>query len=69
MLNARGVMEELRKTTQGLGRDIGEKLFDFLSAHNGTNDLPDMDAFVNETTRFRIKRTLQSWKTNSLPPW
>lgn len=68
VLNARGVMEELRKTTQGLGRDIGEKLFDFLSAHNGTNDLPDMDAFVNETTRFRIKRTLQSWKTNSLPP-
>ena len=68
VLNARGVMEELRKTTQGLGAQMGEDLFNYLASHARGTDLPDMNDFVNETIRFRIKRTLQSWKTNTLPP-
>lgn len=61
-------MEELRKSSEGMGRDVGEKLFNYLSSHSGNSNLPDLNDFINETTKFRIKRTLQSWNTNTLPP-
>ena len=68
VLNSRAVMEELRKSSEGMGRDVGEKLFNYLSSHSGNSNLPDLNDFINETTKFRIKRTLQSWNTNTLPP-
>ena len=68
VLNSRGVMEELRKNSESIGHDVGEKLFNYLSSHAGQSDLPDINSFISETMRFRVKRTLQTWKTNNLPP-
>ena len=68
VLNTRGIMEELYKNSQQIGKEVGDKLFAHLSSNAGHSQMPDLNAFMNETMRFRVKRTLQSWNTDTLPP-
>lgn len=66
VLQSRAVLDELQKTSTAIEKQVGEKLF--LAAASGTDHkMPDLNSFVDEYWRLRLRRTIQSWKTNRLP--
>lgn len=67
VLQSRAVMEELRKTCQSIEEQVGFKLFKE-AAKIPDSKLPDLSNYVDDYWRLRFRRTLQSWKTDRLPP-
>ena len=67
VLQSRAVMEELRQTCQAIERQIGSELFR-KAASIQDNKLPELSEYVDDYWRLRFRRTLQSWKSDRLPP-
>ncbi len=67
VLQSRAVMEELRQTCQSIEQQVGERLFKD-AASIPDNKLPDLKEYVDDYWRLRFRRTLQSWKSDRLPP-
>ncbi len=66
VLQSRAMMEEIRATCEAITKQVGEKMFYEVAA--GTKPkLPPLNDFVDDYWKLRLRRTLQSWKTNSLP--
>jgi glycogen synthase len=66
VLQSRAVMEEIRQTCESMEKEIGEHLF-HASASNEDVNLPDLNNFVSEYWRLRLRRTIQTWRTKTLP--
>ncbi|MCP9745724.1 glycogen synthase [Lacihabitans sp. CS3-21] len=66
VLQSRAVMEEIRQTCESMEKEIGEHLF-HASASNEDANLPDLNEFVSEYWRLRLRRTIQTWRTKTLP--
>lgn len=66
VLHSGVIFEKIRRTCQVIEKSVGEKLF-----HNVTNNcstqMPSLDDFVDEYWSLRLRKTIQSWKTNELP--
>lgn len=67
VLQSRAVMEELRQTCQSIERQVGDRLFKD-AASIPDNKLPDLKDYVDDYWKLRFRRTLQSWKSDRLPP-
>lgn len=65
-LEARGVMEEVRQTTDKIVKQIEQKLF-FATVANRDPHFPSLNGFVDEYWKLRLRRTLQSWRSNEAP--
>ena len=68
ILHSRAVLDEIKEITTAIEEKVGEKLF---SAAAGAEDLkmPDLNQFVDEYWRLRLRRTIQTWKTTKLPKY
>jgi glycogen(starch) synthase len=66
VLHSRAVLDEIRENCQAIQKEVGEKLFEAAASSNDLQ-LPDLNQFVDEYWRLRLRRTVQTWKTNSLP--
>ncbi|MBP6387119.1 MAG: glycosyltransferase [Pseudarcicella sp.] len=66
VLHSKAVMDEIKETTSIIEKQIGEGLFQ-ASASSTDNQMPDLNQFVDEYWRLRLRRTIQTWKTNKLP--
>ncbi len=66
VLHSRAVLDEIRENCQAIEKDVGEKLFQ-ASAASKDLTLPDLNEFVGEYWRLRLRRTVQTWKTNARP--
>jgi glycogen synthase len=66
LLQSRAVLDEIHEITESITEKLGEELF---VAAAGTEDLsmPDLNQFVDEYWRLRLRRTIQAWK-QSKPP-
>ena len=65
-LQSRAMMEEIRQTTRSIERIVGDKLF-YSVASSRENKLPNLNEFVDDYWRLRLRRILQSWKSDTLP--
>lgn len=65
-LQSRAMMEEIRQTTRSIERILGDKLF-YSVASSRENKLPNLNEFVDDYWRLRLRRILQSWKSDTLP--
>jgi glycogen synthase len=66
VLHSRAVLDEIRENCSAIEKEVGEKLFQ-ASASSKDLTLPDLNKFVDEYWRMRLRRTVQTWKTNSKP--
>lgn len=67
VLEARAMLEEIRQNVEAITQEVGSKLFEHvLSSHNSR--MPELSEFVSDYWRLRLRRTLQSWKGDTLPP-
>lgn len=66
VLQSRAMMEEIRKTSEAITDQLGERLFHTVASDTSAQ-LPDLNKFVDDYWSLRLKRELQSWKQNELP--
>jgi glycogen(starch) synthase len=66
VLQSRAVMEEIEDTCKSIEKEVGEHLF-HSSASDEDTTMPDLNQFVSEYWRLRLRRTIQTWKTKMLP--
>ena len=66
VLQSRAVLNELQETCTAIEKEVGEKLF-LATASGDNHKMPDLNNFVDEYWRLRLRRTIQSWKTDKLP--
>jgi len=66
VLHSRAVLDEIRENCEAIEKEVGDKLF-LASASSNDLSLPDLNQFVDEYWRMRLRRTVQTWKTNKLP--
>ncbi|MEN7549370.1 glycosyltransferase [Rapidithrix thailandica] len=67
VLHSKAIMEEVRQCCDEIQHQVGEKLF-YAAAASLDHRLPNLSEFVDDYMRLRLRRTLQSWKSDSLPP-
>lgn len=67
VLESRAVMEEIKRTCDAITEEVREGLFKNAAAGNDYK-VPYLNDFVSDYWRLRLRRTLQSWKSNTLPP-
>ena len=67
ILQTRAVLEEFKYTVENIKRQVGERLL-FEALEQDSPKLPDLSKFVDDYWRLRYRRTLQSWKSDFLPP-
>ncbi len=66
VLQSRAVMEEIRQTCESIEKEIGDQLF-LASASEEDPHLPDLNKFVGDYWKLRLRRTIQTWKSHTLP--
>ena len=66
VLQSRAVLNEIRDNCLAIEKSVGEKLFQ-ASAASKDLQIPDLNKFVDEYWRMRLRRTVQTWKTNTKP--
>lgn len=66
VLQSRAVMQEIRETCEAIEKQVGDQLF-YSSAASDDAKLPDLNDFVDDYWRLRLRRTIQTWKTKKLP--
>lgn len=67
VLERRAVLNEVRETCRAIEQQVGERLF-YAAAASQDHKLPELGTMVDDYWKLRYRRTLQSWKTNALPP-
>jgi glycogen(starch) synthase len=67
VLQARAMMEEIRQVCEMIQSQVGKRLF-IESTLRQDNRLPDLNNFVEDYWKLRYRKTVQSWKSNKLPP-
>ena len=67
ILHSRALLEEFRNTIDAIKEQIGDRLL-FESIAKKDNRLPELKNFVDDYWKLRYRRTLQSWKSDTLPP-
>ena len=67
ILESRALLEEFKYTINAVTKQVGEKLM-FSAMSSGESKLPEMRDFVDDYWRLRYRRSLQSWKSDYLPP-
>jgi glycogen(starch) synthase len=60
------VLDEIRENCLAIEKSVGEQLFQ-ASAASKDLQIPDLNNFVDEYWRMRLRRTVQTWKSNSNP--
>ncbi len=65
-LQSRAIMEEVQSTCAAIEKRIGEQLF-YKAVQEKGHNLPDLNAFVDDYWRLRLRRTLQGWRSEMLP--
>lgn len=66
VLHSRAVLDEIRETCDSINHEIAEKLF-IHSTSSEDSKIPDINNFIDEYWKLRLKRTVQSWKSKTLP--
>ena len=69
VLHSRALLDEIQETCESIEKQVGERLFLEAASNTGSTKLPDLNNFVDDYWRLRLRRTVQSWKTNRLPPF
>lgn len=66
VLEKRALMEKIREISEGIQKQIGDQLF-LEAAHSPEKKFPDLNQFVDDDWKIRLRRSLQTWKSHHLP--
>ncbi|MFT4736934.1 MAG: glycogen(starch) synthase [Cyclobacteriaceae bacterium] len=67
IMQSRALLEEFKYTLEAIKKQIGDRMLFEAMSHDDAK-LPEMSKYVDDYWRLRYRRTLQSWKSDKLPP-
>lgn len=67
VLQSRAMLEEIQLTCEAIEQQVGARLYLNMAQSNNAK-LPDLNQFVDDYWRLRLRRAVQSWKRPDLPP-
>lgn len=67
VLNSRFLMEEVRRSCDEILSQISQRMF-FSIASDKQSKLPQLNNLVDEHLDLKLRRAIQAWKSDSLPP-
>jgi glycogen synthase len=67
VLEARGILEEIRRNTEAITEQLGKRLFYSAAASEDDHRLPNLNDLVDDYWKLRYRRTIQSWKSRRWP--
>jgi glycogen synthase len=65
-LESRAMMNEINETCVAIQQQMGKRFF-MAAAASHENKFPDLNAFVDDYWKLRLRRILQTWQTKDLP--
>ena len=66
VLQSKATMEKMRQTCESIQRQVGRRLF-FQAYSSQDPRFPDVNQFIDDQLKLKLRRNLQSWKTHDLP--
>lgn len=67
VLHTKALMEEIQRNTEEIERDLGKKLYEYVTSNNNSFNIPDLRGLISETMELKLRRNVQSWKNSNLP--
>ena len=67
VLHSKALMEEIQRNTEEIERDLGKKLYEYITSNNGQFNIPNLSSMISETMELKLRRNVQSWKNTNLP--
>ncbi|MEL6634054.1 MAG: glycogen/starch synthase [Bacteroidota bacterium] len=67
VLQSKASLDKMYQTTEAIQQQIGERLIQHIM-QSEDQAFPDLNEFVDDYWKIRIRRNMQSWKTANMPP-
>ncbi len=67
VLQSKAQIEDIHRVAEEITKQIGDRLYDDITAANGSYHFPDLSEMVTDYLKLKLRRNIQSWRTNSLP--
>lgn len=67
VLHSKAMIEDIQRVCEEIKEQVGKRLYTNITASNGAYEFPDLKEMVDDYLRLKLRRNVQSWKTNHLP--
>ena len=67
VLQSKAQIEDVRSVCEEIKEQVGKRLYTEITSSDGPYEFPDLKSMVDDYLRLKLRRNVQSWKTNQLP--
>lgn len=67
VLHSKALIEDIHRVCEEIKEQVGKRLYTRITSDNGQYVFPDLSEMVDDYLRLKLRRNVQSWKTNKLP--
>jgi glycogen(starch) synthase len=67
VLQSKAQIEDVGRVVEEIQHQVGDRLYKEITTITGNYQFPDLGALVDDYLRLKLRRNVQSWKTQNLP--
>jgi glycogen synthase len=67
VLHSKAQIEDIRGVCEEIKEQVGKRIYTEITSVDGPYQFPDLSALVDDYLRLKLRRNVQSWKTQKLP--
>lgn len=67
VLHSKALIEDISRVCEEIKEQVGRRLYTKITSQNGQYEFPDLAEMVDDYLRLKLRRNVQSWRTNQLP--
>ena len=67
VLHSKAQIDDVHRVCEEIKEQVGKRLYTEITSASGPYKFPDLSAMVDDYLRLKLRRNVQSWKTNQLP--
>ena len=67
VLQSKAQIEDVGRVVEEIQQQVGDRLYKEITTITGNYQFPDLGALVDDYLRLKLRRNVQSWKTQNLP--
>ncbi len=67
VLHSKALIEDIHRVSEEIKEQVGRRLYTKITSDNGQYEFPDLREMVDDYLKLKLRRNVQSWKSNTLP--
>lgn len=67
VLHSKALIEDIHRVCEEIKEQVGRRLYTSITSDNGQYQFPDLREMVDDYLKLKLRRNVQSWKSNTLP--